>query len=154
MTYRTPLSESDKFWNYISIANDIFPWGMRMTMNDDADNTDYDDYQGFWAKLFVSTDNTDDAAGAVLMMMMISKRSEMMLMLLNYQAFRAKLFLSTDNMDDDDDDVDADAADDDEDYQALRAKGFLSTYDGSGEEVVSDEAGNGERGDIHETVVG
>ena len=109
MTYRTPLSESDKFWNYISIANDIFPWGMRMTMNDDADNTDYDDYQGFWAKLFVSTDNTDDAAGA---------------------------------------------ADDDDDFQAFRAKGFLSTDDGSGEKIVRDKAGDGEWGDIHETVVG
>ena len=45
-------------------------------------------------------------------------------------------------------------SDADNDYQAFWAKRFLSADDGSGEEVVGDEAGDGNGGDVHETVVG
>ena len=45
-------------------------------------------------------------------------------------------------------------SDADNDYQAFWAKRFLSTDDGSGEEVVGDEADDGEGGDVHEAVVG
>ena len=44
--------------------------------------------------------------------------------------------------------------DDDDDYQAFRAERFLPTDDSGGEEVVGDEADDGEGGDVHEAVVG